>query len=747
MPPRSRRTLLLTLPWAAAVALWLGDALAAPDGLSPGALDAAVAWVAVAAAGVGAGLAATRLWRDGWPGRTLLALLALATVTCCTGLAQELLGRYFGDEGIYLAQARRINDDGQLLRPWFIYPHLLFYLDAFALWLGDALGPVVPLLARWVYGVEDPAALDPLVTRMVTAAMGAGTVVPVFVAARRMAGPAAAALGGALVALCPLYVRVAHLNISDVAGAFFAAMTFMQCALLVERDEPGSAETRRGYLLAGLWAGLAAGGKYPAGVVAVAVAGVWAAWRLRGRRPGGGPRRESPSKGSNAPERAPGLPSGLLWAAGAAVVAFLGTTPSFLAFPGAAYAGEGTADVLFGFRQYAQAGWTGVVRASNTAFYLDRLVLSFGVPALLLGLSGGLSGIARLDRRSRRRLLWLAPFPVAYLALVLTMRIAVDRNLLPVLPALAAVLGAGLAGWTGAARTSRASRLAGTRHAGSVLAVLVAAVALAPPAWRSAAQTVRFARPTTRELAARWIPEHLPPGSALVQEVYTPIVRPERLYPAARPRFVVRMRPEELRDPRFDFVFVASDAYGRFFQPEALDDRYEEGGRERYEEIFETFEPVAEWAPGRFRAGPRLRLYRLDPETPPWSDRAERGADELLTLSPAMRTGAETGGPVIFRAAGQWALAKAFLEPGSYEVGVDADAPAAGGGVQVLTRAGEEVAVDLFFGDGTARVELPRRDKYFVYVRLPPGSVLRRVRLEATGSAGSAGGTGEEVRR
>jgi hypothetical protein len=298
------------------------------------------------------------------------------------------------------------------------------------------------------------------------------------------------------------------------------------------------------------------------------------------------------------------------------------------------------------------------------------------------------------------------------------------------------VLGAGITGWvTLAGRLDRTSspdrKRAGTLTAStSSVPALVVLLALAVPAWRSTVSTVRFARPTTRELAARWIPEHLPPGSALVQEVYTPIVQPQNVYPAARPRFVVRMRPEELRDPRFDFVFLASDAYGRFFQPEALDDRYEEAGRERYEEIFETFEPVAEWVPGHLRHGPTLRLYRLDPAEPPWTDRLDRGADELLTLAPAMRAESGDRPAVVFRATGQWALAKDYLEPGTYAVTVDADLAGDGGGVQVLTRTGEEVAVDLLFGDGAARVDLPRRDKYFVYLRLPPGSVLRALHLE-----------------
>ncbi len=683
--------------WLAAVGLWLADALGA--GL-PAAVDGTVAGLAVLAAGVGLAVAVRRLWTSGTPGRTLLAVVALACVTSFTGLAQEVVGRTFGDEGIYLAQARRINRGGMLLRPWFIYPHLLFYLDAFALWLASALGPVAPFLARVLYGVERVQALEPLITRTVTAAMGAGTVVPVFVAARRVAGPVAAGLAGGLIAFCPLFVRVAHLNISDVAGAFFAALTLMECARLVD------GESRRGYVLAGLWSGLAAGGKYPAGVAAVAVAGVWLGRRL-GRRGVG--------LASEEDGVAQATPWGLLWAALASIAAFLATTPSFLAFPEAVFRGEGT-DVLFGFRQYAQAGWTGVVRASNAGYYLGQILRSFGLPAVALGLTG----IAGLAPRSRRRLLWLLPFPVAYLALMLAMRVAVARNLLPVLPALAVILGAGAVGWVRILERRLGSR--------SAILALVTGLCLALPAWRSTEQTVRFSRPTTRELAAAWIPEHLPPGSALVQEAYTPVIQPEHLYPATRRRFVVRLSPEELRDPRFDFVFLASGAYGRFFRTEDFDARSGPDVAARYETIFRTFEPVAEWTPGRFRSGPVLRLVEVDPERPPWSATLVRSADELLTASPGMRP--DTDGPVVFDGPGGWALAKGYLEPGRYRVTIEGEISGEGGGVEVRTRAGEEIDVDLLFGDDTARVSLPRRDKYFVYVRLPGGSTLRAVRLE-----------------
>ncbi|HSL84403.1 MAG TPA: glycosyltransferase family 39 protein [Thermoanaerobaculia bacterium] len=691
--------------WAATVTLWLLDA--AGRGL-PAALDRGVAGLALVATGALAGGALFRLWRQGAAGRLLLGLLALALVACFTGLDHELTTRYFGDEGIYLAQAQRINEHGQLLRPRFVYPHLLFYLDALALWLASQLGPAVPALAALLYGVEGEPAVAALVTRGVTALLGALTVVPVFVAARRLAGLFAAGVAGGLAVLSPLYLEVAHINISDVPGAFFAAMTVMQCALMLD------GESRRGYLLAGLWAGLAAGGKYPAGVVAVAIAAVWLRWRLAERRWGWG----------------------VVLAAVAAGAAFLATTPSILAFPEAVYTGGGT-DILFGVRQYARGGWPGVVRASNLAYYWRELRLDLGLPAILLGAAG----VAGLGPRERARLLWLAAFPAAFLGLLLAMRISVARNLLPVLPALAVLLGAGAAGWLrwleglGRERPGGLGGPAVRRGAAALLAVLV----LALPAWRSLVEVVRFARPTTRDLAAAWIRDNVPPGAFFVQEDYTPKLLPPEHYPSIQKRFVIRFADERLRHPYHDFLLVAGGSYNRFLHGGGAFE-YQAG---RYREIFETFPLVKRWPPSRFRLGSEVRLYRVDPLEPPWVTGLGPSLEGAVVSEAALRD--EPTGQVRFRAPGDWVMVKGFLEPGRYRIRLDADLPRSSGGpaeVRVSDREAREIDRARLTAEGVGHVRLPERRKYFLYVSLPEGSVLRGLTVRRQASRLMPPGTG-----
>jgi 4-amino-4-deoxy-L-arabinose transferase-like glycosyltransferase len=677
---------VLAPAWAVVVLLWLVDAAGhgLPDGLDRVAVGAALlATLAVIAR------SAVRWSRERWAARVLLAIVILSALLCFVGLDHELTGRDFGDEGIYRAHAERINGEGQILRPWFVYPHLLFYLDAVALWIAGLFQPVVAALARLFYGVRDPLALSVLVTRTVTATLGALLPIPVFVTARRVAGDVAAVAAALLSALSPLAVDVAHLNLSDGAAAFFAALALMQASALLDR------ETTRDYVLAGIWAGLAAGAKYPAGVVAVAIVALWVRWRLRERR----------------------LGWGLVWAGAASLLAFLATTPSLIAFPHAAFGTE--TDVLFGFRQYAHRGWTGVVRASNSRYYGGQLAANYGLPALALGLAG----LAGLRRRELGRLAWLLPFAAVDLALLLSLEMAVPRNLLAVLPLGSVALGCGAAGgWRLLARLGRA-------RAPVAAAAVVAFLAL--PAFATVAEVVRLARPTSREEAAAWIDRNLPPGSFVVQEAYTPRLEPEWRFPTRRPRFAIRIPREELESREYDFLFLAAGSYNRFLRAENLDDPALEAFAERYRRIFARYPLVREWSPGRFQDGTELRLYRLDPEPVRWRDRRVFGPGDALLRSPEMAPGAE-GGAIRYTAADQWSLFKEYLAPGRYRLRVATDAPE--GRIEVRDRANRVLAEVPWRAGAPVELDVPEPEKLFLYVHLPAGSRLDRLAVRSFNS-------------
>lgn len=490
----------------------------------------------------------------------LPALVVLSLAVRFIGISHEVEGRYYADEGTYYHHASKIVE-GQPLRLSFVYPHLMYYADALALWLASLFPGVVGGWAGLV-GVTEPLGVSWLVLRSVVGLLSALTVIPVFRIGERIAGPWAGALGSLLLIFSPLYNEGSHLNICDVPSAFFATVCLFFVMRLVEEERTAD------YLLSGVAAGLAAGSKYPAGLVAVAIVAVWVRWRIV--------RRD--------------FRFGLLWAGLAAIGAFLAVMPSLVVFPEAAF--KGSRGVFFGARQYGKGGWLGVMPHSNVAAYGQDLAWGFGLPALLAGLSGFI--LFFVARRERWRWLWLTAYPLAYLTLVSSMHMVVKRNLYPAIPILAVFFGVGTA--------ALVERL---RQPWLQLALVIACLWL--PVDRTGRQAIGLARPSTREVAAAWIRENVPRGASIAKESYTPNFPPGE-YEVLHRRFVTRLSMPELR--RFDYVLVANAAYIRFQNPAALTRPHQRQMAERYREIFQSFELVKEWVPTDVRTGPVLRLYR-----------------------------------------------------------------------------------------------------------------------------------------
>ncbi|HVS00856.1 MAG TPA: glycosyltransferase family 39 protein, partial [Thermoanaerobaculia bacterium] len=499
----------------------------------------------------------------------------------------------------------------------------------------------------------------------------------------RMAG----ALAALLLIFSPLYNDGSHLNICDVPSAFFATL----CLLFVGRlvDE----ESLRDYLLAGVAAGLAAGSKYPAGVVAVAIVAVWLCWRIA--------RRD--------------WRWGLLWAGLAALAAFAAVMPSLLFFPGQAlWGGRG---IFFGARQYSQGGWLGVMPGSNALFYAENLAWSFGLPVLIAGVAG-LAGLFVLDRERLRRLLWMLPFPVLFLWLIFSMNMVVRRNLYPAVPILAVFLGIGIAAWI-----ERIERLRpGVQWRPAAVAALAVAC-LAFPVYRTAQQDVGLARPSTREVAAAWIRENVPLGVTILKESYTPDFKWYE-YDVQQRRFAARFSPAELRAPGNDYVLLASAAYGRFQQPERFLKPHHREFARRYRQIFEGFELVRSWQRSEWRLGPELRLYRA-PEPAGCGPAADLPAAGAYVPDGSMRPKPKR--PIQYTVDGQWALFKGCFDAGTYQATVRGE-PMGPGEVRVVTLEGQEVGKLEAAGQG---LRLPRRGKYLFYVYLPVGSRLRGVTVTA----------------
>jgi hypothetical protein len=655
-------------------------------------------------------LASTAVWSYLWlrarirTRRWLIpALLALSLAVRLAGADHEVSGRYWGDEGTYYRHAMQINE-GKLLTRSFVYPHLTYDLYAFGLWLAGLFPGVTAGIVHALWGVTVPLEREWLILRLIAALLGAFTVVPVALLARRIAAGAAASrpdlgtlagtFAGLLLIANPHFNMGSHLFICDAPSAFFAAVSLAFAGRLLD------AEKNRDYVAAGLWAGLAAAAKYPAGVVAIAIVALWASWRfVRFDEPGAKPRRWS---------------WGLVWAGLAAIAAFVAVMPSLAVYPEIALFGQ--RGMLFGARQYALHGWIGVTPQSNAVFYLELLVESFGPATLVLGLLG----LFALDRPTRGRWLRMAVFPVLFLGLLFSMAMVVKRNLYPAMPPLAVLLGVGLAAGAMWARGRLAGRLPSLRLA---VAPVLAVLCLAPPAWRTTIETIGYARASTRDLAVEWMLANLPPGARIVKEQYAPNL-PEGAYEIVPTRFAARLTLAEIRRQGNDYLLLASDAYKRFLDPELLRKAHQHEIADRYRTILDTYPKIVEWIPNRVRLGPIVQLYRLEPLPADCRPGGPIPARDAHVPDLRMRTGPD----VSYRLPGQWVLFKGCFAAGRYTFHLDGSASGPGSlrGVDAANRKVVEAPI----GAEPVAIQLPAQGKYFFYVSLPKGSHLTAVGLE-----------------
>ncbi len=709
-PPRSEGLLsvrrcgqVTTTLWALLVGLWLFDITGrgpeTPGLAAPGLGGVAVKGCALAAfiaTGCLAVVAIRQLLRPPrrrW-GMWLLVLLVVAVGVGFAGLGHEVGDGYYTDEGHYLHRAQLVNS-GQIFHRSMIYPHLLYYRDGFSLWLAELFPGSVAGLAKGLYGVDEGLALPWLVLRWVNAALAVSTLLPVFLTALRLGGRLAAVLAGVLIIFSAHYHDGFHVNICDVPSAVFAAWTFYFVALLAEK------ETLRRYLWAGVTAALAAAAKYPAGMVATAIVGVWLLQRWR--------RRD--------------WSWGLLAAGSISLATFLFLNPSLLVYPQATLLGD--RGLFFGVRQYSQGGWIGVMPTSNSSYYWQQLRHNFGAPVLALALLGGLG----LSSAVRRRVLALAIFPLAFWILICSMNMVVVRNLFPLIPPLAIFLGVGLAG-----TVTLAQRWIPTSRSVGVAAALIFLVLL-PTVWRTTRQAVAMTQPSTRQLMSNWMLHNVPRGASLLKESYTPNFQ-QVWFPSHELRFLLRFPQQALSDPATDFALLASQAHGRFFRPE----HQTEMQADWYRRFFAQHDEVHSVAPGSLRLGPRLMLYRLRQDLGVEAE-TQRTADQAFLPNQALAT----GNSITFQREGQFALFKVPRPKGWQRVSVTGEGVAAEG------VAGEVIAGELLVRDmanrevirlplqgGGAALELASEGKYFFYFYLQPGSRLLRVQWSAVDASKEA---------
>ncbi len=629
----------------------------------------------------------------------LAVLLVAAFVIQFVGLDFELLDRPIGDEGVFQEVSQLINR-GEPIPKTFNYGHFLYYAGAFAIWFHDLFPAAVTWLLELFYTTIEGYGVQRILLLSVNALLSALVAGAVFGAAYRVAGaspfapePAtrrleplpAAAFAGCLVVFSPLFNGVAHELIADVPAAAFAAFTLYFVSRLLEREELID------YLLAGVAAGLAAASKYPAGVVAVAIFAVWLYWRIHLRA----------------------WSWKLLGAALASLGAMVAVMPGLVVYPEIAFRGSGF-DIFFGFRQYAYGGWIGVQPDSNLLWYGREILVNFGWPAITLGLVG----VVLLKPDQRRRWLLMSAFPVVYLTLILSMSMVVRRNLQAALPALAILVGVGVA-----AVITRV----GVRK---IHWVVLGLVALALPAWRTTAWSISQTRPGTRQLARAWMEENIPEGASLVRERYTPQPDEQR-YAYASHRFAAWLDPEDMKSGEWDYLILAQPSYARFVNAQSFRRDHQEEYKRRYLEILE-FPKVAEFAPSALTFGPLLSIHQLLPDKPRYLSERLFLPDEATFISHKDLRRDGPGKPLQYTKRWQFAVFKDFLSAGDYQVELGMNPLPKEGYLHVVDRKNREVG--RFDLRTDIKVTLPADEKYLLRVFIAPPTRLYGVKVSRAGT-------------
>jgi 4-amino-4-deoxy-L-arabinose transferase-like glycosyltransferase len=422
-----------------------------------------------------------------WQGLALGGILVCALSLRLHGIAWGLPYSYLDpDEGVIVREAFRIAG-GHVNPEFFLYPSGLFYLVAVvylaiaAVWHPSFASS---FLAQGSFVVDPGPYL--LAARLLVVFFGVVSVYLVYLLGSRGFSRPVGLLAALIVAVSPLHMTYSHYAVTDVPATAFCVLALL---LFVRAAREGTLRL----LTAGAFAaGLATSTKYNAGMLLIPAA--VATWFVLGSvwRREDGPRR-------------------LVLLVARHIIApmalgFLLLTPFALLDP-AHFVGDFVRQ-----NEIVRQGWLGFEHAGNGYWYNLRVNLASALGVVIFALS--VAGLAWSLYRRRRADLVLAPYVLVYYVYVSGWSALNDRYLLPIVPVLALL----------AARFAVSlTRLGAVRRR---LVVPVAAAllfaALALPLSASIAYDRALAGADVRSIAKTWVETHIPPGTTVAVEPYSP---------------------------------------------------------------------------------------------------------------------------------------------------------------------------------------------------------------------------------
>jgi 4-amino-4-deoxy-L-arabinose transferase-like glycosyltransferase len=465
------------------------------------------------------------------------------------------------DEPEVMERAVRMMKTGDLNPHFFDYPSLYMYVEAAVSTLRFLVGA---MQGEWSALAQ--AATDDfyLWGRGMTALVGTATVWVVYRTAMRWGAPTAL-LAAALMTVMPLHVRESHYTLTDVPCTFVVMVTFLLTLRAHERQTVGA------FALAGVTAGLAAALKYN-GVLAVLMPLAACAMSPGLRRP---------------------RPLVALAIVACMVAAFLAAAPYTLL------------DLPTFLNQFARLSseYRRPPAATEPLWlvYLKHLRIALGWAGSAMVVGGIGLGAWRIVRGPDRvRWVLAIVFPIVYFRFISHQSIVFARYLLPIVPFLAIFAAAGVVASMAWAR--RAGLPVAARH---VIAILLAAVSIGPPAYTAIKYNADAAKTWTQGLAYDWIRHNLPAGTAIRLEGSLAL----KLPPAYKASYSKSLRtdPQDYADQGVQYLVASSQSYGRFYEdPASYATEHAE-----YQRIFEGNEEVARFTPSSNHPGPELVILKV----------------------------------------------------------------------------------------------------------------------------------------
>lgn len=502
------------------------------------------------------------------------------------GITWGLPYLYDPDEHFFVDPAVRIVTTGDLNPHWFGHPGSTV-IDL----LGLAYGVywVVGHFVGWFPDRQSFATLfstNPtsfyLIGRILAVVLSILAIPLTYALCRRMAGEGAALAAAIIVAVSPLHVEFSRIVRTD------PLMTTFLLAAMLYAVKAMSGQFGKDFLLSGMFIGLATATKYPGiiGAMIVVMASALA-------------RPESP-----VPWTSRGRWLGLALLGG--IIGFFGAAPFVVTAVREVYW------ILVVEGRQPHLGATGSPGLTNYLWYVKGpLREAVGWPLELVALMG----FAASCRASSRPRLLLAGFSLLFLLAIGLSLKRWDRWIVPLTPFIAILAGIGL---ETAVRTFAWLR---GRSIAQDLAVVALGIVLVLP---SATEAFQQGRTTldTRDIARAWIEDHLPRGSRVLVEQYTP--------PISRDEYqvivVLRGQLQKdtttrgfkgvlgdmgtldlLRGKGIDYVLLSNLYFDRF---QAEKKNYPNEAR-LYEDLFRASDLLYEVRPTGRTRGPLIRVLKL----------------------------------------------------------------------------------------------------------------------------------------